>query len=217
MSTYFLGTSEGSNRQFVVQKNNQELYEKLGTIRRCEKMFGKRLTICMLLFLIPFTSACRKERLEKPEVRIARFKKQLREDPNDTNARIALGQAYVDKEMLGPAIEEFRKATEIDSTHFQAFHKLGVTLRKLDRYDEALRALEKAIQLDSLSASAYNSLGLVYYQTQQKQEALSQFHKAIRIDPGCAEAHYNLGALYRELKDYEKATHHWQKYSELQR
>lgn len=216
MSTYFFGTSGGSNRQLFVQRPEEYLsYRDEVEKQECEKMFGKLLTTYTIVIALLFIGACRKDQPPDSKKLTVKYKKQLREDPKNIAARLGLGKVYIAREMLKQAVDEFQKATEIDSTSFEAYHELGVALRKLDKYDEAIRALHKAIQLDSLAATAYNSLGLTYYQKGEKEKALDAFLEAVRLDPKCAEAHYNLGAMYRDLKDSEKSSYHWQRYREL--
>lgn len=186
--------------------------------RKREKMTKVHVTAIIVAALTAFLAAgCRKEQHPTPDLLIARYRKQLRNDPDNIEARLGLGRAYVAREMLKEAVGEFQRAVELDSTNSEAHHELGVALRKLNRYDEAIQELQKAIELDSLSAPAHNSLGLVYYQKQRRQKALEEFKRAVRIDPKFAQAHYNLGVVYRDLGDYEKASHHWQQYKDLQR
>ena len=52
------------------------------------------------------------------------------------------------------ALDEFRKATALDSTHYQAFSSLGYILRKTGDMDGALAAYDRALALNPNYAEA---------------------------------------------------------------
>jgi len=73
--------------------------------------------------------------------------------PKSADVYVARGVGnYYLPSMLGggpkPAIEDFKKAIQLDPNHAEAYLWLGVSLRKDNRNAEARKAFEKSLQLD---------------------------------------------------------------------
>src|SRR5262250_26154 len=67
------------------------------------------------------------------------------------------------------AIENYRKALEIDPNYQDALHGLGMSLFNSGRVEEAIAAAKKLIELDNDDILAHTSLSM-FYQAQGKIE-----------------------------------------------
>ena len=64
---------------------------------------------------------------------------------------------------LAESIELYRKALEIDPTYSDALHGLGMSLFRLERFDEAIETAKRLIAIDSEDVLAHTSLSNIYH------------------------------------------------------
>ncbi|ULB45190.1 tetratricopeptide repeat protein [Limnospira fusiformis KN01] len=82
---------------------------------------------------------------------------------------------------LDAAVVAYRLAIEENSGIDPAYHNLGETLCKLERWDEAIAAFREGLALNPRARLSYFSLGQVFAKQQQWQEALDCFQEAIGL------------------------------------
>jgi len=100
---------------------------------------------------------------------------------------------------LEEAIEECKKAIEVDPDFGNPYNDIGAYLIELKRYDEAIPWLERAIEAkryDPRHFPHYN-LGRVYQAKEMFTRARECFEQALRIDPRYTLAKDALQALRR--------------------
>ncbi len=85
---------------------------------------------------------------------------------------------------LDQAILHFKKATELDSQHFEAWHSLGMAYMKAQKYPEAVEAGKKAVELNPDDQFAHVSLSMFYQRNGQIPEAEAEATKAKIISWG---------------------------------
>jgi Flp pilus assembly protein TadD len=95
----------------------------------------------------------------------------LDEHMEEGTSAIAIGD-------LEAAVEHFRKATELDPKHFDAWHSLGMAYMKLQRYPEAIEAGKKAIEINPQDQFARVSLSMYFQRNGQIPEAEAEATKA---------------------------------------
>jgi Flp pilus assembly protein TadD len=83
-------------------------------------------------------------------------------------------------EKLDEAIEQYRKALEIDANYQDAWHGLGMALFNRGRVDDAIEAAKKLIELDPDDILAHTSLSM-FYQAQGRIEDAEKEGNAARI------------------------------------
>jgi uncharacterized protein (TIGR03032 family) len=81
------------------------------------------------------------------------------------------------------AIEEFKKALEMQSDYLPATTNIAIALGDLGRFDEALAMLQETIDKDASMIEAYDSMGYVYYKQGKFDQARAQYQKVLEIDP----------------------------------
>ena len=103
------------------------------------------------------------------------------DDPLTPEEHLNLGVAYEKKAEYGPAIDEYKKASEkID----RAYVHLGNVYFQKGDYREAEEAYREAIERDKSLSDAYNNLAWLYYTKKENlAEAESLVSKAIELDP----------------------------------
>jgi len=100
-------------------------------------------------------------------------------------------------------------------THPDANNNLGITLHKLNRFDEAITSYKSAIKFNSKFSMAYNNLGITHKVIGQYDEAESNYRKAIKLKEDFALAHNNLGEILERQKKYNEAEISYKKAIEL--
>ena len=121
------------------------------------------LVLCSNAFAAPGGSAPRKKKTGENEAAIRHYKEGLRHrDAAWVYEEKMAGLTEKKKESYEKfvsrtydrALEEFKKATELDPKHHQAFSSLGYILRKTGDLDGALKAYNQALKLDPNYAEA---------------------------------------------------------------
>ena len=66
-------------------------------------------------------------------------------------------------------------------------NSLGVTLHKMQRYDEALAEKRRAVELEPENARYHNSLSTTLHEMQRYEDALAESRRAVELEPENAE------------------------------
>ncbi|MGH9770781.1 MAG: tetratricopeptide repeat protein [Candidatus Acidiferrales bacterium] len=105
-------------------------------------------------------------------------------------AHTYLGWTYHFQGRVRDAIDECKRAIEIDPNFGNPYNDIGAYLISLGRHDEAIPWLEHAIQASRYEPRhfPYFNLGRIYYAKGMINRARQYFQEALRIDPGYAAA-----------------------------
>ena len=118
---------------------------------------------------------------------------QLRETPDDAQARFLKGVIYTETDRTAEAIAVFTKLTEDYPEMPESYNNLAVLYARQNLYDKARMALEMAIQSHPTYATAYENLGDLH-----AKQASQAYAKAVQLDAGSKTAKAKL-ALVRDL------------------
>jgi Flp pilus assembly protein TadD len=106
---------------------------------------------------------------------------------------------------LPEAVEEYRKALQLDPSDVNVHNSLGVCYGMMERYDAAEAEFDAALRLKPDEVMALYNLGVICVLTDRKEPALNYFMKAAAIDDGIYELALLTGKLYLEAGNPEKA------------
>jgi len=109
-----------------------------------------------------------------------------------------LGNAAKACGRIEEAMDDYRKALEIDPECCTAHYSYANALKDLGRLDEAIAELQKALEADPTFVLAHNNLGNVLRRCGRIDEAVAEFQKALKLDPESVMAHNNLGTALRD-------------------
>lgn len=104
-------------------------------------------------------------------------------DPNDPEKLTLLGQLFGDAGAFDAAVNPLNRAVQLDPKSFDAWHNLGVTYFRLQRYAEAREALEKAVALRPEFYGSVVLLGATLYILGDDDAALPVLEHAHRLNP----------------------------------
>ena len=94
--------------------------------------------------------------------------------------------------------------------HVEALANLGLSLQKLQRYEEAVVHLRQAVALRPGHANSHLNLGLTYQSLGRTQEAKASYEAALALEPGHLQAHFNLAKWWQDAFDFEEASRAYQ-------
>lgn len=130
-------------------------------------------------------------------------------DPSTALYHNALGVVYLNLKRQPEALEELRRAVELDGNYGEALHNLGVAYAEAGKWEDAIRMYKKALSLPTYgnTEGTYNNLGFAYYNLNRLKEAEETFRFLLRLEPNTVSAHYLLGLvlLKAERRDEAKA------------
>jgi tetratricopeptide (TPR) repeat protein len=106
---------------------------------------------------------------------------------------------------LPEAVEEYRKALQLDPSNVNVHNSLGVCYGMMESYDAAEAEFDTALLLKPDEVMAMYNLGVICVLTGRKELALNYFVKAAAIDDGIFELALLTGKLYLEAGYPEKA------------
>jgi serine phosphatase RsbU (regulator of sigma subunit)/anti-sigma regulatory factor (Ser/Thr protein kinase)/tetratricopeptide (TPR) repeat protein/transposase len=94
------------------------------------------------------------------------------------------GQNFYKQGLYAKAIEEFRKAIEVDSQYTEAFHCLGDAFFRLGQLDKAMTAYEQVRQLDPNNVNVLENLGVIFANRGDYKKAVWQWGEILKRNPG---------------------------------
>jgi WD40 repeat protein len=122
-----------------------------------------------------------------------------RVDPQNADAYVGLGNAYMGAGKWTEALAAYNKAVALDPQSADAQYALGDAYNTMRMHGDAFGPLVKAIQLDPTFAEAYSGIGYAYLSGKQYEKSLSFLGSATRLKPDYEDAHYGLAVAYLNL------------------
>lgn len=138
------------------------------------------------------------------------FQKSVQLNPNNKEARYALGHVYAMQGKLSLAEEEFRAAIKIDDNYSEAYTYLGQILASQNRWDEAIKCYRQALTnpLYPTPDLARFHLGLALAHQGDFQASSEVLEDAVTVSPPSvppARTHLELGRVYYKMGYKDRA------------
>ncbi len=99
------------------------------------------------------------------------------------------------------AVQDFRRALDIQADHFPALADLGIALTALGRHRDAAGLLGAALARDGRPAELHFALGQCQLEGGDVRGAAASFTAAISRNPRFADAYLNLGVVFDRTGD----------------
>jgi type IV pilus biogenesis/stability protein PilW len=138
------------------------------------------------------------------------FQKALQLNPDNYDARYALGSIHFERKEFAEAEREFRRCIELKPDDGEALNYYGRTLIELKRLPEAVDVLRKttALPLYAKPDIAYSNLGYALFLLGDNAGAIRAYQEALKVDPPNvprALLYLELGRLYLAQGENAKA------------
>lgn len=115
---------------------------------------------------------------------IEELTKLIAESPNNAELHLRLGVAYGLKEQTEPAIDEFKKAVELDDSLMLAHFNLANAYTVRNMFAEAAEEYKKVVEIKPDFAQAFLNLGVIFrYKLPNKAEAIKYWQKYVDLNP----------------------------------
>ena len=116
-----------------------------------------------------------------------------------------LKRGLKDRSSYEKARDFFKRATEIDPKHIDAWVSLGTTYSLLGGHDEeAIQAFKQALKIRPDYVFAYSMLGNHFLRKDLYQDATEAYKEVIRLKPQSTEGYSGVGEAYRGLGRYQE-------------
>jgi len=139
---------------------------------------------------------------------IDNLEQMVREDPENPELRILLGDGYRDTGQYADAVKQYDEALKIDNGHQGALMGLALVAMEQEEWRTAEGYLQRAIEVlqknkfaaqDQRLERAYYYYGTVLIKLAEYEDAVAYLKEALRIRRDDADTHYALSVAYREL------------------
>jgi len=132
--------------------------------------------------------------------------KALKLDESNAAAHSLLSSVYTFQNQYDLAIQEAKRAIELNPNDAGSYNELGWALLWSGRLDEAIAALEMSLRLDSFSLrNTWWHLGMAYYLMERYEDALTILAQGQIKRPNFAGYQIALAATYARLGRAEEA------------
>ncbi len=137
--------------------------------------------------------------------------------PNKSRPHLALGVGLNQAGRTAEAIEELKKAAQLNPKGGEPYLNLGYIYFHQGKLEEARLAFEKAIALSPrLAAEGHNNLGAVYLLQGRKEEGLKELQLALKERPHYSRPYSSLGNFYEKEGDIDKAISYMEQAAKLE-
>jgi Tfp pilus assembly protein PilF len=137
--------------------------------------------------------------------------------PNKSRPHLALALGLNQAGRTAEAIEELKKAAQLDPKGGEAYLNLGYIYFHQRKLDEAIQAFQKAIVLTPrLAADGHNNLGAVYLLQGRNEEAIQELQLALKERPHYSRPYSSLGNYYEKEGDIDKAISYMEQAAKLE-
>ena len=136
---------------------------------------------------------------------IIKLKENIEKDYRNIKSLNDLGVIYLKLGKHDQAIDQFKKALEIDPHYTVGPFLFGDIYTDAKNYQEKINDFKDVIKTNLEYARAYNYLGLTYLKQKNYSAAKNSLLESIRVNPKYAKANNNLGVLYEEMGNTAKA------------
>jgi tetratricopeptide (TPR) repeat protein len=133
------------------------------------------------------------------------LKKRVKDNPDDFDSWVELGNFYLRKKNYVEAEEAFRKAIALDANSAICWFQLALTLNGKGELDEAEKAYREIIKISPDFINAWFNLALLLSQKADYKGAKEAYEELLKLNPQDSEAWINLGVVLENLKDFDAA------------
>ena len=136
---------------------------------------------------------------------IIKLKENIKKDNRNIKFLNDLGVIYLKLGKHDKAIDQFKKALEVDPHYTVGPFLFGDIYTDAKNYQEKINDFKDVIKTNLEYARAHNYLGLTYLKQKNYVAAKNSLLESIRVNPKYAKANNNLGVLYEEMGNTAKA------------
>jgi cytochrome c-type biogenesis protein CcmH/NrfG len=108
----------------------------------------------------------------------------VRQNPQNINAWIELGNILMDTSRFHDAIDAYQKALELTPKNVEVIVDMGTCYRRIGKSDMAVEEYRKAIKINPLHPYAHRNLAVVLaFDIGDKKQAIKEFEEYLKLSP----------------------------------
>jgi tetratricopeptide (TPR) repeat protein len=139
------------------------------------------------------------------DLAIRAFRKALEINPQNTEARVALGGTLAARGRLDEARTQLDEAISQDPANKDAHWLLGGLFEKQGKFPEALETYRRALEVDPEYAPAHQAMGTLALNVGATEEGRKHLLEAARLDPNVASPYVTLGNSFLREQRTDRA------------
>jgi tetratricopeptide (TPR) repeat protein len=139
------------------------------------------------------------------DIAAANCQKGTDRDSGLAAAHICLGRVFVGTGKYENALEQYRRAIELEPTNDTAHGGLAYLYEQLNQLDDAEKTFKQAIAARPNYWATYNWLGLFYQHHARYEDAAAMYLQVISLAPDSFTGYYNLGGVRTLQGKYAEA------------
>ncbi len=162
----------------------------------------KKIVVAALSFLMLVTIGCKQQEQEQKQQQLnyspAAAPAQLQLDqmeqaakmaPKNAQAWINLGNALMDAQRFGEAVDAYEKALALEPKNVPVLVDQGTCYRGIGKFDKAVEQFRKALKIDPDFPNGHRNLGVVLgFDLKKKSEGIKELKRYLELVPSGPEA-----------------------------
>jgi tetratricopeptide (TPR) repeat protein len=140
-----------------------------------------------------------------PLKQIADYEKLVSLYPKDERAHNLLANAYFGQFEDQKAIDEYKKASEINPNYSPTYNSLGYAYRRVENYPESEKAFQKYIELIPNDPNPYDSYAELLLKEGKFDAAIENYQKALSHNSGFVSSKVGIAVAYMYQGKYEES------------
>lgn len=128
------------------------------------------------------------------------FTSTLKYHPDNARLYLNLGNTYYENKDIDKAVEQYKKAIEINKNYAVAYGNIGSAYLHTGREKEAREYLIKALTMKPNYPIAHYNLGIIHLQDKDYERAEAEMRIAVEQLPQLYQAWNMLGRIYLKMK-----------------
>ena len=171
----------------------------------------KKIVGSMIMLLLVVTLGCKQRQEQKQQVtytpapapmmmQIDQLQQAAKMAPKNAQAWIELGNALMDMQRYGEAIDAYDKALALDPKNVPVLVDQGTCYRGIGKFDKAVEQYRKALKIDPRFPNGHRNLAVVLsYDLHNTKEGIKEFQKYLEVAPNAPDAE-SVRQTVRELQ-----------------
>lgn len=130
-----------------------------------------------------------KHTTEEQAEKISALEEETRQNPENVEAWIQLGNIYFDTNMFKKSVSAYEKALDLDPDNANVLTDLGVMYRRSGQPDKAVEAFDKAIKTDPRhEVSRFNKGIVLMHDLKDFEGAIRAWEELVKVNPSAMTA-----------------------------